>query len=237
MGGDVRAVMLVVAALAGACAGPAFAARPPLFESDAPIAFTLTGPIPSLVHSASSSSKPFPATLTLTGGAGAPQTLPIEMQARGYSRRTGDFCRFPPLSLRFDKAQVKGTLFAHQKKLKLVTYCRPDPDYNQHIVLEYLAYRLGNIVTPMSFRVRAAEVTYRSSETDKGMTRFGFLIEDINDVADRNGRELLQATSHQVSRSRLDLRATARARSEEHTSELQSPVHLVCRLLLEKKKR
>src|SRR5690348_18133563 len=31
----------------------------------------------------------------------------------------------------------------------------------------------------------------------------------------------------------LDLRL---ARSEEHTSELQSPVHLVCRLLLEKKK-
>src|SRR5690348_18142361 len=31
------------------------------------------------------------------------------------------------------------------------------------------------------------------------------------------------------------LRARER-RSEEHTSELQSPVHLVCRLLLEKKK-
>src|SRR5438876_5795109 len=28
-----------------------------------------------------------------------------------------------------------------------------------------------------------------------------------------------------------------RERSEEHTSELQSPVHLVCRLLLEKKKQ
>src|SRR5690348_17587113 len=28
-----------------------------------------------------------------------------------------------------------------------------------------------------------------------------------------------------------------RLRSEEHTSELQSPVHLVCRLLLEKKKQ
>src|SRR5438876_5650287 len=40
---------------------------------------------------------------------------------------------------------------------------------------------------------------------------------------------------------RLDLAATrlaaaAASRSEEHTSELQSPVHLVCRLLLEKKK-
>src|SRR5690348_18126783 len=31
-------------------------------------------------------------------------------------------------------------------------------------------------------------------------------------------------------------RPLRRARSEEHTSELQSPVHLVCRLLLEKKK-
>src|SRR5690348_18112054 len=31
-------------------------------------------------------------------------------------------------------------------------------------------------------------------------------------------------------------RHVRRGRSEEHTSELQSPVHLVCRLLLEKKK-
>src|SRR5256885_9702732 len=31
--------------------------------------------------------------------------------------------------------------------------------------------------------------------------------------------------------------APARSRSEEHTSELQSPCNLVCRLLLEKKKK
>src|SRR5690348_17420120 len=35
----------------------------------------------------------------------------------------------------------------------------------------------------------------------------------------------------------LSLVASSLARSEEHTSELQSPVHLVCRLLLEKKKQ
>src|SRR5438876_4495269 len=34
----------------------------------------------------------------------------------------------------------------------------------------------------------------------------------------------------------LPVAAVAQRRSEEHTSELQSPVHLVCRLLLEKKK-
>src|SRR5690348_18347443 len=36
--------------------------------------------------------------------------------------------------------------------------------------------------------------------------------------------------------SRAVLATLIRLRSEEHTSELQSPVHLVCRLLLEKKK-
>src|SRR2546426_6839467 len=34
----------------------------------------------------------------------------------------------------------------------------------------------------------------------------------------------------------VNLYAATRARSEEHTSELQSPCNLVCRLLLEKKK-
>src|SRR5256885_13223343 len=37
-------------------------------------------------------------------------------------------------------------------------------------------------------------------------------------------------------RRRLPPRAPERGRSEEHTSELQSPCNLVCRLLLEKKK-
>src|SRR5258708_23990151 len=37
-------------------------------------------------------------------------------------------------------------------------------------------------------------------------------------------------------RSRRCARQPGSARSEEHTSELQSPDHLVCRLLLEKKK-
>src|SRR2546422_8200562 len=37
--------------------------------------------------------------------------------------------------------------------------------------------------------------------------------------------------------SALRVAGSTRARSEEHTSELQSRLHLVCRLLLEKKKR
>src|SRR5690348_17432624 len=58
-------------------------------------------------------------------------------------------------------------------------------------------------------------------------------------VGNAGGIDLL----HEVVVSSLDgdrvvpnNRVDGRCRSEEHTSELQSPVHLVCRLLLEKKK-
>src|SRR2546422_4433224 len=44
-----------------------------------------------------------------------------------------------------------------------------------------------------------------------------------------------ESSSRRFSRPML-ARAASTARSEEHTSELQSRLHLVCRLLLEKKK-
>src|SRR5687768_18368231 len=42
---------------------------------------------------------------------------------------------------------------------------------------------------------------------------------------------------HEAARSANTSRIPLRPRSEEHTSELQSRLHLVCRLLLEKKKK
>src|SRR5947208_13272694 len=47
-----------------------------------------------------------------------------------------------------------------------------------------------------------------------------------DDVAELSSRQMASSA----------MRSRASSRSEEHTSELQSPDHLVCRLLLEKKK-
>src|SRR5258708_10728742 len=46
-----------------------------------------------------------------------------------------------------------------------------------------------------------------------------------------------RARCNSVSRASASRSTTPSSRSEEHTSELQSPDHLVCRLLLEKKKK
>src|SRR5690348_17959200 len=53
------------------------------------------------------------------------------------------------------------------------------------------------------------------------------LFRSVHQLPDRHAADL----------RRLQGEGRTRARSEEHTSELQSPVHLVCRLLLEKKKK
>src|SRR5690348_17678542 len=53
---------------------------------------------------------------------------------------------------------------------------------------------------------------------------------------DRARRPSRHHRRHRREHPGLDERDQSR-RSEEHTSELQSPVHLVCRLLLEKKKK
>src|SRR2546422_5574336 len=68
-----------------------------------------------------------------------------------------------------------------------------------------------------------------------------FLDERVDDVdlAPVGDLRLQEVVDLPASRLRARLRAdrlAARRRSEEHTSELQSRLHLVCRLLLEKKK-
>src|SRR2546426_5714377 len=58
-------------------------------------------------------------------------------------------------------------------------------------------------------------------------------------VGDEIGRDCHQHDGHAEADDQHRRGALGRAgnRSEEHTSELQSPCNLVCRLLLEKKKR
>src|SRR5256885_4866562 len=53
----------------------------------------------------------------------------------------------------------------------------------------------------------------------------------------RNRRAPVDHRAEHIEKQSLDRGGTQHGRSEEHTSELQSPCNLVCRLLLEKKKQ
>ena len=164
---------------------PAAATRPPapptaLFASDAPIAITIQGPISTLVSSRSST--PLPATLTAEG-----VTYPITLAARGITRLKRNICDFPPLKVSFTRPPPRGSLFEGQHRLKLVTHCKRDPAFQQKVLLEYSAYRLYNLMTPQSFRVRLANIDYRDDNGRPYVSRAGYFLEDFGDVARRNG--------------------------------------------------
>ena len=200
---------ILVSVLAAACAlcATLAAAQTALFTDEAPLTLTLDAPFAQIVARAPRSLEPWPATLTLAGAA----PLAVQVNPRGISRRIGGFCTFPPLAIGFEKASVRGTLFDGQKKLKLVSACKPGPVYEQYLVREYTAYRLYNLLSPMSLRVRPAQMTYHDTESRRGdRTSFAFLIESIDDLAARNDRVELETGVNTVAYAQLEPAATTR---------------------------
>ena len=77
------------------------------------------------------------------------------------------------------------------------------------LLLEYSAYRLYNQLTPASHRVRLATIDYVGSDNRPLTTRIGFFLEDIDDVAARNGMRRA-ATGERIGSSQLSSADAAR---------------------------
>lgn len=175
---------LALALLATSSAAAAQGGVTPLFASDTPIRIKVQGPIGYIARSMARSTDPQPGTLTLLGPA---ETHPIQLSARGLSRRTGGICDFPPLRVELTQKPAATSLFAGQKRLKLVTHCKSSPGHQQYVLLEYAAYPMFNALTPLSFKARLATVDYADPSGKAMTTRWGFFLEDIDDVRKRNG--------------------------------------------------
>jgi len=173
----------LLAFLAIAIAAPATAQQAePLFAASDPIHIAIQAPLSTLVHNRAQNVV-IQGTLTDPGG----QSLPISLSVRGITRRASDVCQFPPLRVQFTAAPPQTSIFTGQRKLKLVTHCRNDASFQQYVLLEYSAYKMYNLLTPHSFRVRLANVDYRGADGRPMVSRVGYFIEDLGDVARRNG--------------------------------------------------
>ena len=157
-------------------------ASSPLFASNDPIHLVMTAPFGTVVRN-----RALGTTITGTLVDPAGQTLPVSLSVRSTTRRNSEVCDFPPLRVAFAGKPPPGSLFAGQGKLKLVTHCGSGSGAQQYELLEYSAYRMLNQLTPRSFRVRLASIDYRDGDGRPMFTRYGFFIEELKDVARRNG--------------------------------------------------
>lgn len=155
----------------------------PLFVQTDVLPVTLVGDFKTINkdHDPNSKQK-YPGAVRLDGGT----DLPVQFRARGHVRRMARTCDYVPLLLEFEKKTGAGTIFARQESLKLVVQCAGGGEFEQYLLKEYLAYRIYNLITRQSFRVRLARVSYVDKASGKPVgTRLGMLLEDETDVAHR----------------------------------------------------
>jgi hypothetical protein len=156
----------------------------PLFATDEPLVLTLKADFKAInKERTEKSTRRFPGTLST--GDDSP-SIPVELGSRGHSRLNVATCAWVPLRVQFKKKEVAGTVFDGQSSLKLVTHCRDNNDFEQHVLREYLPYRIYSLVSPIAFRARLAKVSYVDAASGKPLTtRYGMFIEDDSDVARR----------------------------------------------------
>ena len=124
------------------------------------------------------------AVIRFTPDNGEPVESKIRIRARGEFRR--EHCIFPPVKLNFRKSGITEEYMNDIKSLKLVTHCKNTEEYQQYILKEFLVYRMFNILTENSYRVRLFEVEYIDSENKmKSVSKYGFIIESKKHLAGR----------------------------------------------------
>ncbi len=181
-------------------------AQTPLFAADDPLRVEIRGPFSALAKGSRDRSRSHPARLTLAG-TNTPHA--IRLSPRGITRLRRETCSFPPLRVDFAPSPTAPSPFAGQSRLKLVTHCQASTDFQQHVLLEYAAYRLYNVLTPASFRVRLASIDYVDDDGRAITSRAGFFIEERDDVGRRLGLGPAR-TSDTVPVARLNPAAAAR---------------------------
>jgi hypothetical protein len=178
-----RAITILFVILTLPVTGAVFA--DPLFEDQSTLHVEITAPLATLVRERSETEE-LPGVFSYEDANGKQVDLDIKVSARGNFRHR--HCDFPPVILNFRRSQVENTLFDQQNKLKMVAHCKITRRYEQSVLREYLAYRMLNTVTDLSYRVRLLRVTWvDSDERRPRMVRNAFLIEHKNRLAARTG--------------------------------------------------
>jgi hypothetical protein len=132
------------------------------------------------------------------------QSIPLRVRSRGNFRLKK--CYFPPVKLRIKKAIAKGTLFKGNKELKMVLPCVLEKNADDNVIKELIAYKLYELASPYHFKTRLLDITLSESRGSKIKEHQvkGFVIEDISELADRSGGNVLKRNVHPMQQETLN---------------------------------
>jgi len=157
---------------------------PAFYRSEAPLAITFRTNIKQIRRDKGDNPPWRWATMSYADSTGKAVDVPARVRVRGIWRLK--HCEFPPIRLNFAGKDTKNTVFDGLDKPKLVNYCRNNDTYEQYILQEAQLYRIYQLLTPNSHRVRVARLAYVDSASGKKEAeRYAMLVEDPDQLANR----------------------------------------------------
>ncbi len=163
-----------------------------LFRSDSILELSITLPIKDLISDTEERNE-YESNLVFTSEDGIIHTHKIKIQVRGKTRALKQICSFPPLQLNFNKKDTKNSIFKGQNKLKLVAHCKSDNFSQELVQKEYVVYKMYEIISPYSFKVRLCKITYIDKKNPSQQNTYdGFLIESSTHLAKRNNMNVFK---------------------------------------------
>lgn len=119
------------------------------------------------------------AVITFYNDADDSVSYDIRLKARGERRR--EVCAFPPIRLNFKNTNTIYDDIDSMTNIKMVTHCNLPSTYDEYVSKEYLLYKMYNLVTDYSFRVRLLRVNYiDTGKKERSYRKYGFLIEPMD---------------------------------------------------------
>lgn len=91
-------------------------------------------------------------------------TNSVQVKAIGTFGR--DICTMPSIWLNIGHAGIKADSLQDVVRMKMVVRCKNAAQYEPYVLREYLVYKIYNIITPLSYRVRLVKLTI--IDTGKG---------------------------------------------------------------------
>ncbi len=210
MPGSRTRLILLVATLIGVAvsAGAQETPQHPLFASHEPMELTIVADFKRLLSRKGwSQDRWYDATIQMHDPNGVPRSIAVRLKVRSGFRTRDDNCYFPQFFVAFTSDDRSGTAFAGQRVLPLTTHCRGSSTYSRYVHREYIAYRLYNLLSPKSLRVRNALITYlRSDKPVKVAKRHAFFVEHFDDLAARlDARRVELDVFHPVAADALEM--------------------------------
>lgn len=122
--------------------------------------------------------------------------LPAYIKPRGNYRRQN--CFYLPLWLKIKKSDSQGSIFQHDKKLKVVLPCLKSSTANDHVVKEYLAYQIYEILSPYYFETQLLYLHLTEHKKNKKTEHnlIGILIQDHSQLEDTFNAKQIKRHMH-----------------------------------------